>query len=67
MVRILNRQQFRHPLEDLDQVASLVLPALAHRVISGPTARLRDVSAERIVQESAEEVPVTGGDLTSKR
>ena len=138
-IRILERQQFRHPLEDLEQVASaeelsqaqeavkavyvaqaiedylvelvrqtrehaetylgasprgsltlyragqaraaiqardfvlpddikaLALPALAHRVIPGPAARLRDVSAERIVQEIVEKVPVPGGDLTGER
>jgi MoxR-like ATPase len=135
-VRILKRQQFRHPLEDLEQVASveelsqaqeavkavyvapaverymvelarqtrehpeaylgasprgslalyragraraavqgrdfvlpddvkaLALPALAHRVIPGPAARLRDMTAERIVQEVVDTVPVPGGDLT---
>jgi len=135
-IRILERQQFRHPLEDLEQVASaeelsqaqeavkavyvalpvkryivqltrqtrqhveaylgasprgsltlyragqaraailgrdfvlpddvktLALPALAHRVIPGPAARLRDVNAERIVQDIVEKLPVSGGDLT---
>ncbi len=138
-VHILERQQFRHPLEDLEQVASVeelsqaqeavkavhvaqavkhyivrltretrqhteaylgasprgsltlyragqaraavlgrdfVLPddvkilassALAHRVIPGPAARLRDVSAERIVEQVVGEVPVPGGDLTGER
>jgi MoxR-like ATPase len=137
-IRILKRQQFRHPLEDLEQVASveelsqaqedvkvvyvapaverymvelarqtrehpeaylgasprgslalyrtgraraavlgrdfvlpddvkaLALPALAHRVIPGPAARLRDMTAERIVQEVVETVPVPGGDLTGE-
>ena len=137
-IRILERQQFRHPLEDLEQVASveelsqaqeavkavyvapavkryivrltrqtrqhaeaylgasprgsltlyragqaqaavlgrdyvlpddiktLVLSALAHRVIPGAAARLRDVSAERIVQEVVDEMPVPGGDLTGE-
>jgi MoxR-like ATPase len=137
-IRILKRQQFRHPLEDLEQVASveelsqaqeavkavyvapaverymvelarqtrehpeaylgasprgslalyragraraavqgrdfvlpddvkaLALPALAHRVIPGPAARLRDMTAERIVQEVVDTVPVPGGDLTGE-
>jgi len=137
-IRILERQQFRHPLEDLEQVASveelsqaqeavkaeyvspavkryivqltrqtrehpeaylgasprgsltlyragqaraailgrdfvlpddvkaLALAALAHRVIPGPAARLRDVSAERIVEEVVEKVAVPGGDLTGE-
>jgi MoxR-like ATPase len=46
-----------------DDVKALALPALAHRVIPGPAARLRDVSAERIVQEVVEAMPVPGGDL----
>ena len=137
-ISILERQQFRHPLEDLDQVASaeelsqaqeavksvyvssavkrylveltrrtrrhdevylgasprgslalyrggqtraailgrefvlpddikaLALPALAHRVIPGPAARMRDVTAERIVQEVVDKLPVPGGDMTAE-
>ena len=49
-----------------DDIKALALPALAHRVITGPAARLRDVSAERIVQEIVEKVPVPGGDLTGE-
>ncbi len=49
-----------------DDVKGLALPALAHRVIPGPAARLRDVSAERIVEESTQRVPVPGGDLTGE-
>ena len=134
-IRILERQQFRHPIEDLEQVASveelleaqeavraiyvaprlkryivdltrrtreypdvylgasprgsltlyragqaraaihgrdfvlpddikaLALPALGHRVIVGPTARMRDVTAEQIVEEILRQVPVPGGDF----
>ncbi|HET90681.1 MAG TPA: MoxR family ATPase [Chloroflexi bacterium] len=47
-----------------DDVKRLALPALAHRVIPGPAARLRDITAERIVQEVVEKMPVPGGDLT---
>jgi len=46
-----------------DDVKALALPALAHRVIPGPTARLRDVTAEQIVEEVIQKVPVPGGDL----
>ncbi len=49
-----------------DDVKRLALPALAHRVIPGPAARLRDISAERIVQEVVEKLPVPGGDLTGE-
>jgi MoxR-like ATPase len=133
-VRVLERQQFRHPFEDLDQVVSveelvkaqetvkdvyaapalkryiveivhqtrehaevylgasprgslalyrtsqaraamdgrdyilpddikfLAVPTLAHRVILGPGARLRDLSAQQIVEEVLHNVPVPGGD-----
>ncbi|MBN1956301.1 MAG: MoxR family ATPase [Anaerolineae bacterium] len=46
-----------------DDVKALTLPALAHRVIPGPAARLRDVSARDIVQEIVEKLAVPGGDL----
>ncbi len=49
-----------------DDVKALALPALAHRVIPGPAARLRDVTAELIVQQVVDEMPVPGGDLTGK-
>jgi MoxR-like ATPase len=49
-----------------DDVKTLALPALAHRVIPGPAARLRDVNAERIVQEVVDAMPVPGGDVTSR-
>jgi MoxR-like ATPase len=49
-----------------DEVKALALPALAHRVIPGPAARLRDVTAERIVEEVVEIVPAPGGDLTGE-
>jgi MoxR-like ATPase len=47
-----------------DDVKALASPALAHRVIPGPAARLRDVSAARIVESVVEKVPAPGGDLT---
>jgi MoxR-like ATPase len=137
-IRILERQQFRHPIEDLEQVASveelleaqeairavyvaprlkryivdltrrtreypdvylgasprgsltlyragqaraaihgrdfvlpddikaLAIPALGHRVIVGPTARMRDVTAEQIVEEILRQVPVPGGDFAEE-
>jgi MoxR-like ATPase len=50
-----------------DDVKALALPALAHRVILGPAARLSDLNAESVVQEIAKKVPAPGGDLSSGR
>jgi len=49
-----------------DDVKVLVTSALAHRVIPGPAARLRDVSAAHIVQKVVGKVPVPGGDFTGE-
>jgi len=49
-----------------DDIKMLALPALAHRIIPSPAARLQDVSAERIVQDIVEALPVPGGDMTDE-
>lgn len=46
-----------------DDVKALVHPTLSHRVILGPAARLRDLSADQILQDVLGKVPVPGGDL----
>ena len=46
-----------------DDIKALVLPALSHRVILGPAARLRDVSSDQIIDEIINKLPVPGGDL----
>jgi MoxR-like ATPase len=46
-----------------DDVKALALPALAHRVIMSPAARLRDLTADEVVQEIMDTLPVPGGDL----
>ncbi len=46
-----------------DDVKALALPALGHRVIVGPTARMRDVTAEEMVEGILRQVPVPGGDV----
>jgi MoxR-like ATPase len=49
-----------------DDVKALALSALAHRVILGPAARLRDLTPDAVVQEILKKVPVPGGDLSRK-
>jgi len=46
-----------------DDIKRLAVPVLAHRVIVGPAARLRELSAEKIVEEILENLPVPGGDF----
>jgi MoxR-like ATPase len=46
-----------------DDIKALARVCLPHRVILGPAARLRDITAESVVEEIIELVPVPGGDL----
>ncbi len=45
-----------------DDIQALAVPVLGHRIIVSPAARLREVSADRIVQEIIQSMPVPGGD-----
>jgi len=47
-----------------DDIQTLAVPTLAHRLIIGPGARLRDLSANQIVEDVISIVPVPGGDPT---
>ncbi len=47
-----------------DDIKALAIPTLAHRVILGPGARLRDLTAQQVVEEILRGVPVPGGDPT---
>jgi MoxR-like ATPase len=47
-----------------DDIKALAVPTLAHRVILGPGARLRDLSQQQIIEEILLGVVVPGGDPT---
>jgi len=46
-----------------DDIKALAIPVLGHRIIVSPAARLRELSADRIVQEVIYSTPVPGGDF----
>jgi MoxR-like ATPase len=46
-----------------DDVKAMAVPVLAHRVILGSAARIREVSARSIVDEIVHSVPVPGGEV----
>ena len=48
-----------------DDIKALAVPVLGHRIIVSPAARLRELSADRIVQEIIYNTPVPGGDYQS--
>jgi MoxR-like ATPase len=48
-----------------DDIKALAESALAHRVILGPAARLRDLSAEQVLGEILDSLPVPGGDMAN--
>lgn len=45
-----------------DDIKALAVPTLAHRVILGPGARLRDLNPQQVVEEIISTVAVPGGD-----
>jgi MoxR-like ATPase len=50
-----------------DDLKALAIPALAHRIILNPAARLRDMSAEEVIRSILNQTPVPGGDLAGER
>jgi MoxR-like ATPase len=49
-----------------DDVKALAEAALAHRIIIGPAARIKDISARSIIRDILASVPVPGGSLLRK-
>jgi MoxR-like ATPase len=46
-----------------DDVQEVAVPILAHRIIVSPAARLRELSADKIMEEILHNTPVTGGEF----
>jgi MoxR-like ATPase len=46
-----------------DDIKALAVPALAHRLIVGSAARVRDVDTRAIIQEILHSLPVPGGEI----
>jgi MoxR-like ATPase len=46
-----------------DDIKTLAEAALAHRIIIGPAARIKDISARSVIQDILSTVPVPGGSM----
>jgi MoxR-like ATPase len=49
-----------------DDIKALAVSALAHRVIIGPAARIKDVSARSVIEEIVRGLPVPGAQVSSR-
>jgi MoxR-like ATPase len=49
-----------------DDIKALAIPALSHRIILGPGARLKNLSADDVVQSVLSDILVPGGDPKAK-
>jgi MoxR-like ATPase len=46
-----------------DDIKTLVVPCLGHRIILGPGSRLRNLTTDLVLQEVIKDVIVPGGDV----
>jgi MoxR-like ATPase len=49
-----------------DDIKALAVAALAHRVIIGPAARIKDVSPRSVIEEVLRGLPVPGAQASSR-
>jgi MoxR-like ATPase len=49
-----------------DDVKAIAEFVLSHRIMVNPSARLREISAAQIIQETLRSLPVPGGDMTRR-
>jgi MoxR-like ATPase len=49
-----------------DDIKALVVAALAHRVIIGPAARIKDITARSVVEEIVRGLPVPGAQVSAR-
>ncbi|NPV68293.1 MAG: MoxR family ATPase [Anaerolineae bacterium] len=56
-----------HDYVQPDDIKALAEATLAHRIIVGPTARIRDISAQAIVRDILATVPVPGATIGARR
>jgi len=50
-----------------DDVKALAGPALGHRIIVGPAARIKDIEPEQIVQDIVDQTAVPGAQVGGRR
>jgi MoxR-like ATPase len=47
-----------------DDIKEMAIPTLAHRLIVGSAARIREVDAREVIKELLDRIPVPGGEVT---
>ena len=50
-----------------DDVKALAIPALSHRIIIGPAARIKEIEPDSIIQDIVAETPVPGAQVRARR